>query len=110
MGQGQNQNQNQGTKSNNKIDINLQQPKEESLGKVQGQGLKLNLSKLGGADSASNDKRANAHKVEMEQRLTGLVNRKAVLRNVLQQQQQEFLQKNVRRIKFHRDILPVENE
>jgi len=81
MGQGQNQNQ--GTKSNNKIDINLQQPKEESLGK--GQGLKLNLSKLGGADSVSNDKRANAHKVEMEQRLTGLVNRKAVLRNVLQQ-------------------------
>lgn len=84
----------------------LKQPKEES----QGKGLKLNLSKLGGADSASNDKRAHAHKVDMEQRLTALMNRKAVLRNVLQQYQQEFLQKNVRRIKFHRDILPVENE
>jgi len=73
-------------------------------------GLKLNLSKLGGADNATNDKRANAHKTELEQRLTVLANRKAVLRNVLQQYQQEFLQKNVRRIKFHRDILPVENE
>jgi len=103
----ENPNQTHGrSKKNPQEHENIQNKKEES----QGKGLKLNLSKLGGADSASNDKRAQAHKLEMEQRLNALMNRKATLRNVLQQYQQEFLQKNVRRIKFHRDILPVENE
>jgi len=77
-----NQNNNNNINKNKVEPISAQPNKEESLSK----GFKLNLSKLGVTDNLNNnDKRANALKVENEQRLSALMNRKSVLRNVLQQ-------------------------
>jgi len=60
---------------------------------------------------SNSDPEINLHpKNSKEVKLNELMKRKGELRNVLQQYQQEFFEKTNRKIKFHKDILPVEKE
>lgn len=82
----------------------LKQEKKDTRSSIN--NFKKNLS--GSMDSNTISEKVT--KQVKEQKLNDLNKKRAELRKVLQEYQNDFMKKHERKIKFHKDILPVERE
>lgn len=91
--------------------VNVTQSNSNSVN-VKDSKKSVNLSSVGSKELENLNLNSNlgTSKNPKEQKLNSLMNRKGMLRKVLQEYQQEFFNKTNRKIKFHKDILPVEKE